>query len=448
MSNLPSIFNDVIGPVMRGPSSSHTAASWRIARICLNILNEPLKKGVIDFDKDGAWATNYFEQGTVLGINGGLLGLDIVDDKMKHTEVLAKEKGIEIEYEINSFTTNHTNTVRLTLEGISGRKFQFLSISSGGGAFEIQKIDNFDVSISGDYYEILIWSKEKSIPDYLKEIKSQNIKFDKSSNNNTTLINVKLSKEISPNIIEWLQQDSTLNEFVILNPVLPIVLGNEIELDFDTIKSLLEYADMNQLDLGDIGLIYEKSRSMISKNILIEKMKNIVETIESSMKIGLTGTKYEDRILGQQSHLIEIAEKEGKILKNSVTNKIIAYVSAIMESKSAMEVIVANPTAGSCGTIGGALKAIAEDLNSTSEELIKAHFAAGLIGAYFAQGPGFSAEEYGCQVECGAASGMAAAGIVQLMRGTAKQAIYAASIAIQNMIGLTCDPVAATTQLY
>jgi L-serine dehydratase len=74
--------------------------------------------------------------------------------------------------------------------------------------------------------------------------------------------------------------------------------------------------------------------------------------------------------------------------------------------------------------------------------LIKAYFAAGIVGAYFAQGPGFSAEEHGCQVECGAASGMAAAGIAQLMGGTAKQAIDAASLAIQNMIGLICDPVA------
>jgi L-serine dehydratase len=79
--------------------------------------------------------------------------------------------------------------------------------------------------------------------------------------------------------------------------------------------------------------------------------------------------------------------------------------------------------------------------------LIKAYFAAGIVGAYFAQGPGFSAEEHGCQVECGAASGMAAAGIAQLMGGTAKQAIDAASLAIQNMIGLICDPVAARVEV-
>jgi len=105
-------------------------------------------------------------------------------------------------------------------------------------------------------------------------------------------------------------------------------------------------------------------------------------------------------------------------------------------------VIVAVPTAGSCGTVGGLLRAIAESRGSGKDELAKAYFAAGLVGALFARGPGFSAEEHGCQVECGAASGMAAAAVTQLMGGNAKQALGAASMAIQNMIGLVCDPVA------
>ena len=68
MKKLPSIFNDVIGPVMRGPSSSHTAASWRIARTALDILNDSLEKALVEFDHDGAWAPNYREQGTTMGI--------------------------------------------------------------------------------------------------------------------------------------------------------------------------------------------------------------------------------------------------------------------------------------------------------------------------------------------------------------------------------------------
>jgi L-serine dehydratase len=204
----------------------------------------------------------------------------------------------------------------------------------------------------------------------------------------------------------------------------------------------LEYARKNKLDIGDLGLIYEKGQSGLSNTVLTKMMEKIIVTTEDSINKGLKGTQYKDRILPQQSHLIGKAEKDGKIPKISVTNRIVANVSAIMEAKSAMEIVVANPTAGSCGTIGGVLRAVADDLNSSSDAMVKAYFASGIIGAYFAQGPGFSAEEHGCQVECGAASGMAAAGIVQLMGGTAKQAIDAASMAIQNMIGLVCDPVA------
>ncbi len=81
-------------------------------------------------------------------------------------------------------------------------------------------------------------------------------------------------------------------------------------------------------------------------------------------------------------------------------------------------------------------------MNATPDEKNKAYFAAGIVGAYFARGPGFSAEEHGCQVECGAASGMAAAGIAQLYGGTARQSIDAASMAMQTMIGMICDPIA------
>jgi L-serine dehydratase len=190
-----------------------------------------------------------------------------------------------------------------------------------------------------------------------------------------------------------------------------------------------------------LGLIYEQCISGLSNQELIAKMDEIIKIIHKSIDTGLNGTHWADRILQQQSHLIGKAEKEGKI-RESVINRIIANVSALMESKSAMEVVVALPTAGSCGTVGGALRAVSKNIGSSKNELNKAYFAAGIIGVYFAQGPGFSAEEHGCQVECGAASGMAAAAIAQLMGGTAKQSLDAASMAIQNIIGLVCDPVA------
>ena len=158
MNKLPSIFNDVIGPVMRGPSSSHTAASWRIARTALDILSEPVEKALIEFDKDGAWAPNFREQGICMGIEGGLLVLDITDEQMKNTEILLSREGIEVNYQVSSFPTDHANTVRLTLTGKSGEQLQIIAVSLGGGSFEIRKINGFDVLINGEWYVLLIFA--------------------------------------------------------------------------------------------------------------------------------------------------------------------------------------------------------------------------------------------------------------------------------------------------
>lgn len=443
MGKLPSIFNDVIGPVMRGPSSSHTAASWRIATICLEMLQEPLKSAVIDFDRNGAWAPNYREQGTTLGIDGGLLGLDMTDNLMKKTEEVAAERGILISYKVDSFKTKHVNTVRLNLEGITGKKVGALAASLGGGAFEIQELNGFEVSIRGDYYELLLLlDDEIDIFDAIKRALPELKSINKSINNGKTLINVKLSDQLSNDTLTMLKEKWSVTEVILLKPVLPIIAGNEQTVPYTTIDSLIEYSNEHHYDLGKLGLIYEQSQSGLSANEVNAIMVNHVNIINKSIETGLQGTVYKDRILPQQSHLIDKAAKAGKILKNSIVNEIIKNVSAIMESKSAMEVVVANPTAGSCGAVGGVLKAVADELNASEDELIQAYFAAGLVGVYFANGPGFSAEEHGCQVECGASAGMAAAGIVQLFGGTAKQAIDAASMAIQNMIGLVCDPIA------
>jgi L-serine dehydratase len=87
-----------------------------------------------------------------LGIDGGLLGLEMTDNLMKQTEQVAAKRGISIIYEVNSFKTKHVNTVRLNLNGINGRRIEALAASLGGGAFEIQELNGFKVSIRGNYY--------------------------------------------------------------------------------------------------------------------------------------------------------------------------------------------------------------------------------------------------------------------------------------------------------
>ena len=120
----------------------------------------------------------------------------------------------------------------------------------------------------------------------------------------------------------------------------------------------------------------------------------------------------------------------------------ILYTTAIMEVKSALGLIVAAPTAGACGGLPGAVIAAAHQGGYTQDDIVRAMLAAGLIGVFIASQATFAAEVGGCQAECGAGSGMAAAALATLAGGTAQQAINAASMAIQNVLGLICDPVA------
>ena len=205
---------------------------------------------------------------------------------------------------------------------------------------------------------------------------------------------------------------------------------------------MLAYNAGKEHTLGELGLLYEQKRSGLSGKEVEAKMAHLIQLIEGSISAGLAGTQYEDRILPQQSHLIRVAETEGRIIKDSLPNRIIENIAAIMEAKSGMEVVVAAPTAGGCGALGATIKAYADEQISSWEEKLRAYFAAGLIGVFFANGPGFSAEEGGCQLECGAAAAMTAAALVDISGGTAQQTVNAASMALQNMIGLVCDPVA------
>lgn len=441
MQNLPSIFNDVIGPIMRGPSSSHTAAAWRAGKMAIQILNDDLGHALIEFDKDGAWVTNYREQGTVLGMDGGLLEIDMADDDMKLTADIAKQRGVDIEYTISSFPNTHANSMQLTLSGRKGMQVKILAASLGGGSFELQKVDGFPVKMKGDYNEFFIWS-DKDIRTVLQDIQPEKSTLLTEEKDGMYMHIYESSQNFDADLIKHIESFTEVLKVANVKPIMPIAAGRQTTPPFSTVASLVEYSKNANLSLGELGLMYEQHRSGLSEQELKDKMQNLIELIEGSIKIGLAGTRHKDRILQQQSHLIEKAEKSKKILQNSIINTIVKNVAAIMEAKSALEVIVANPTAGSCGTVGAAVKAVADDIDATMDNKIMAYYAAGLVGAYFAMGPGFSAEEHGCQVECGASAGMAAAGIVELFGGTAEEALGAGSMAIQNMIGLVCDPIA------
>jgi L-serine dehydratase len=205
---------------------------------------------------------------------------------------------------------------------------------------------------------------------------------------------------------------------------------------------MLAYNRSRQLNLAELAIEYESARGGVGRDEIIDKMVEIVRTMKNSVRIGLAGTNYKDRILGCQSTLYSKKHKTGQLLDLGLLNQIILYVSALMETKSSMGVIVAAPTAGSCGGLPGAVLGTANVMGCDEKQIAKVMLAAGMIGVFISKFSTFAAEVAGCQAECGAGSSMAAAALVTLMGGEAEIAVAGASMALQNSLGMICDPVA------
>ncbi|MHA2347317.1 MAG: hypothetical protein ACXACP_11415 [Candidatus Hodarchaeales archaeon] len=153
--NFPSIFNDVMGPIMRGPSSSHCAASVRIGRMARDLMDGDIQEILIEFDPNGSLATTHDSQGSDMGLCGGFLGWEADDERLVNYEEAIEEAGIKIKVEIRDFQADHPNTYKLTLKN-DNETHEMVAISTGGGMIEIVEIDRNKVSMIGDYYETLI----------------------------------------------------------------------------------------------------------------------------------------------------------------------------------------------------------------------------------------------------------------------------------------------------
>ena len=171
----PSIFNDVIGPIMRGPSSSHCAAAVRIGRLARDLMGGQIKNVLIEFDPDGSLATTHRSQGSDMGLFGGFLGWDATDERLVYAEAALQEAGIDVEIQINQYPTKHPNTYRLTLTN-SIEEHELTALSTGGGMIEIVEIDGNSLSMEGDYFETLIYFNKNG--EQIKKILTNQMEFD------------------------------------------------------------------------------------------------------------------------------------------------------------------------------------------------------------------------------------------------------------------------------
>lgn len=218
-------------------------------------------------------------------------------------------------------------------------------------------------------------------------------------------------------------------------------------MNFSTGEELLTLCEKYQKSISEITMMMEEECFDHTKEEILKKMKHCFAVMKKAVKRAVTEdlTSMGGLIGGEAKKLTYLREEKKNICGTPVS-KAVAYAMGVLEVNSSMGLIVAAPTAGSCGILPGVMKMMQEEHDFTDEEMEKALFNAAAIGIIIVKNATVSGAEGGCQAETGAAAAMAASAVCELMGASPKQCLDAASTALKNIMGLVCDPIAGLVE--
>lgn len=215
----------------------------------------------------------------------------------------------------------------------------------------------------------------------------------------------------------------------------------------DSMKEIFERSARENIPFWEIVLQYDMEERQVSRQASMAKMLSTWQAIQDAAD-SYTGTQRSvSGLVGGDGLKMRLYARRGESIGGEFMDEVIVQAISMAESNACMRRIVAAPTAGSCGVVPAVLLPLCEREHYTQHELLEALYVASGIGALIAYRASISGAAGGCQAEIGTASAMAAGALVSLRGGTNEQIGHAVAIALKNLMGLVCDPVAGLVEV-
>ncbi len=215
---------DIIGPVMIGPSSSHTAGACRIGKVANALLSEPVSGAFIEFY--GSFAKTYCGHGTDKAIVAGILGMDPDDMRLKDSFLHAREANVSIQITTAQNDDLHPNTASVTLYGRSGKSVSVQGASIGGGEILIERINGMEVSVSGQHTTLVVLHKDApgviaAVTRYVGQYQVNicNFRLSRESKGGEAVMTIELDGEIKPQLTEQIDVLPNVIHSILLHPL-------------------------------------------------------------------------------------------------------------------------------------------------------------------------------------------------------------------------------------
>jgi L-serine dehydratase len=462
-----SVLNDVIGPVMRGPSSSHTAAAYHLAALVRSLLGEEPAEAECIFDSEGSYGRCYRAQGSDLAFAAALMGWPITDDRFREALALAPAHGLQVAFGTERLPqADHPNYVRMRLRGRSGRTLEAEGRSVGGGAVEIATLGGWPIFWTGKTHLTAV-EAQASVLDRVREVLGAmpTLAVGMSTTAEGSVMPT-ASVGMAPPTVEvrgdeafcWIERRTALTDDArrVLQqlpgvravwcgaPVFFVAQGLPL---FNSGEAMLAAAERGRLSLGEVAVRYEAELLGLSEAAVLDESLRRFRIMQAAAERGLETDLPPMQLLRPTAAAIFAADAAGRLAVGGLHTRAAARAMAAMHVNCGMGVVCAAPTAGSAGVLPGVLTTLLAERGVEPARIARGLMAAGAIGLIVARRATFAAEVAGCQVEIGAAGAMAAAAVVDIAGGTARQAADAAAIAFQNTMGSVCDLVQGIVEI-
>ena len=450
---------DILGPVMVGPSSSHTAGALRIAQMAASLCDTHIAH--VGFTLYNSFARTYAGHGTDRALLGGILGMHTDDPRIQHSFDIARESGLTWSFTPSTAGDGlHPNTVDIEMTCDDGTVTSVRGESLGGGRARLVRVNGVSVDLTGRMPALFI--AHRDTPGMLAlmtgELGAAGVNIAYMSSYRTTpgkLAYALFECDALPPADRLAPMLSRIESspdvfgvrFVRASGTTEVAGDATSSHDFSCGSELLELCAHEDEARGcSIGTLMRRReadlRGAAEADRLMARVLDVMRQ-ETSEPIAHPGRSLGGMLDGQAARVFGWDGPAGALCGPTLT-KACAWAMATLERSARMGIIVAAPTAGSSGVLPGALLACAEALGSAQADeraLCDALYCAAAVGAIIEHNASVAGAEGGCQAEVGSASAMAAAALVQLLGGDPAMCLDAATLAISNLLGLVCDPV-------
>ena len=442
----PEFFNDVFGPIMQPGSSSHTAAPCRLGYLARSLLGEAPQRVQVELDREGSFAGTFglmYEDHAMLA---GALGLLPDDARLFQATHIARAAGVECSFDFTEMKeSTHINAMKFVLTGRSGKSISLVGDSTGGGMIETQVVNGYPLRVKGDTYVVLAFDPQQAVTaDQLEQVRSclaSCLETGTSRSEGKGVLH--LFKSSDPPDLNAIRAILPQVQIELLKPVLPVITRPERKPQlFDTMTRWREIAAERQLPLWEMAVQYEMDASGWTREQVVETMRMIARKMHRQTRavyaenVTVPSSPFKPNLAAMWSQRISSPNR----LTDDVTANTLKWAFGAGVGIPGVET-VPGPMGGGGGYIYAALCAVQEAKGFSGEDLVRGLFIAAGIGAIAYTRTEPTGERIGCTGECGLCGAMAAAAIAEMAGGTPEQVESAASLSLQAMIGLPCDPI-------